>query len=88
MNDTVQQWKYQITFCIFESHATNILFRHTEPSSLAVRMVKIVGKYYYIINWEFKQSRFINLIWAIISPILISTTSIFYMEIFLTSNFD
>ena len=84
----VHQWKYQITFCIFENPATNILFRYTKPSALVARKVKIVGKYDYIINWEFKQSGFINLIWAIISPILISTTSFFYMEIFLTSNFD
>ncbi|KAA8548634.1 hypothetical protein F0562_000318 [Nyssa sinensis] len=56
-------------FCIFEQHAGNVMWRHTETGipgevitevraevSLVVRMVSTVGNYDYMINWEFKPS--------------------------------
>ncbi|KAA8527604.1 hypothetical protein F0562_035001 [Nyssa sinensis] len=61
--------KISNTFCIFEKHAGNVMWRHTETEipgevirevrpevSLVVRMVSTVGNYDYIIDWEFKPS--------------------------------
>ncbi|KGN44255.1 primary amine oxidase isoform X1 [Cucumis sativus] len=61
--------KMSNTFCIFERHGGDIMWRHTEGTipntliretraeiSLVVRMVAAVGNYDYIVDWEFKQS--------------------------------
>ncbi|KAL7220465.1 hypothetical protein ACSBR2_013362 [Camellia fascicularis] len=61
--------KISNVFCIFEQHAGNVLWRHTETGipgevirevrpevSLVVRMVSTVGNYDYIIDWEFKPT--------------------------------
>ncbi|CAL5395470.1 unnamed protein product [Camellia sinensis] len=61
--------KISNVFCIFEKHARNVMWRHTETGipgevirevrpevSLVVRMVSTVGNYDYIIDWEFKPS--------------------------------
>ncbi|KAI8011065.1 hypothetical protein LOK49_LG06G03039 [Camellia lanceoleosa] len=61
--------KISNVFCIFEKHAGNVMWRHTETGipgevirevrpevSLVVRMVSTVGNYDYIIDWEFKPS--------------------------------
>ncbi|CAL5392892.1 unnamed protein product [Camellia sinensis] len=61
--------KISNVFCIFEKHAGNVMWRHTETRipgevirevrpevSLVVRMVSTVGNYDYIIDWEFKPS--------------------------------
>ncbi|KAF5943051.1 hypothetical protein HYC85_020693 [Camellia sinensis] len=60
--------KISNVFCIFEKHAGNVLWRHTETgipgevfgtiflTSLVVKMVSTVGNYDYIIDWEFKPS--------------------------------
>ncbi|KAH7858956.1 hypothetical protein Vadar_029755 [Vaccinium darrowii] len=61
--------KISNVFCIFEKHAGNIMWRHTETGipgevirevrpdvSLVVRMVATIGNYDYIIDWEFKPS--------------------------------
>ncbi|KAL6291976.1 hypothetical protein ACE6H2_000118 [Prunus campanulata] len=61
--------KISNAYCIFERHAGNILWRHTEVTipdieitevraevTLVVRMVSTVGNYDYIIDSEFKPS--------------------------------
>ncbi|PQQ09341.1 primary amine oxidase-like [Prunus yedoensis var. nudiflora] len=61
--------KISNAYCIFERHAGNILWRHTEVTipdieitevraevTLVVRMVSTIGNYDYIIDWEFKPS--------------------------------
>ncbi|CAK9139674.1 unnamed protein product [Ilex paraguariensis] len=61
--------KISNVFCIFEQHAGNVLWRHTETGipgevitevrgevSLMVRSVSTVGNYDYMLNWEFKPS--------------------------------
>ncbi|GMN46671.1 hypothetical protein TIFTF001_015842 [Ficus carica] len=61
--------KVSNAFCVFEQHAGNIMWRHTESGlpdqevrevradvSLIVRMVATVGNYDYILDWEFKPS--------------------------------
>ncbi|KAL7220462.1 hypothetical protein ACSBR2_013359 [Camellia fascicularis] len=61
--------KISNVFCIFEKHAGNVMWRHTETGipgevirevrpevSLVVRMVSTVGNYDYIIDWEFRPS--------------------------------
>nr|POE95120.1 primary amine oxidase [Quercus suber] len=66
--------KISNAFCIFEKHARNIMWCHTESSiprkvftevrpevSLVVRMVATVDNYDYIIDWEFKPSGSIKL---------------------------
>ncbi|GMY27430.1 amine oxidase [copper-containing] alpha 2, peroxisomal-like [Fagus crenata] len=66
--------KISNTFCIFENHAGDIMWRLTELGipgevirevrpevSLVVRMVATVGNYDHIIDWEFKPSGSIKL---------------------------
>ncbi|XP_050131504.1 amine oxidase [copper-containing] alpha 2, peroxisomal-like [Malus sylvestris] len=61
--------KISNAYCIFERHAGNILWRHTEVTipdivitevraevTLVVRTVSTIGNYDYIIDWEFKPS--------------------------------
>ncbi|KAF7140806.1 hypothetical protein RHSIM_Rhsim06G0109000 [Rhododendron simsii] len=61
--------KISNVFCIFEQHAGNVIWRHTETGipgevirevraevSLVVRMVSTIGNYDYIVDWEFKPS--------------------------------
>ncbi|XP_051123928.1 primary amine oxidase-like [Andrographis paniculata] len=55
-------------FCLFERHAGDILWRHSEQAvgdlvtesrpdrTLVLRMVAAVANYDYIIDWEFKQT--------------------------------
>ncbi|CAI0429860.1 unnamed protein product [Linum tenue] len=56
-------------FCIFERHAGEVMWRHTELAiphvtiaesrpevSLVVRMIVTVGNYDHVIDWEFKPS--------------------------------
>ncbi|CAK9170807.1 unnamed protein product [Ilex paraguariensis] len=66
--------KISNVFCIFEQHAGNVLWRHTESAipgevitevrgevSLVVRSVSTVGNYDYMMDWEFKPSGSIKL---------------------------
>nr|XP_011464144.1 PREDICTED: LOW QUALITY PROTEIN: primary amine oxidase-like [Fragaria vesca subsp. vesca] len=66
--------KISNAICIFERHAGNILWRHTEVTipdevitevrpevTLVVRMIAVVGNYDYIIDWEFKPCGSIKL---------------------------
>ncbi|XAR57236.1 Primary-amine oxidase [Bertholletia excelsa] len=61
--------KISNVFCLFERHAGDITWRHTEvlipgqviievrpEVSLVVRMISAAGNYDYIVDWEFKQS--------------------------------
>ncbi|CAN1129280.1 Primary amine oxidase [Linum perenne] len=60
-------------FCIFERHAGEVMWRHTELGipdvtiaesrpevSLVVRMIVTVGNYDHVVDWEFRPSGSIN----------------------------
>ncbi|GMN46672.1 hypothetical protein TIFTF001_015844 [Ficus carica] len=64
--------KISNALCIFEKHAGNIMWRHTETDlgdevrevrpdvSLVIRMVSTLSNYDYILDWEFNPSGSIN----------------------------